>query len=155
MFHYLIYANRNINNKIDYEKFSLTTGLVHNFEKNSDLPSSSSLNKKTSDLVGDLEYNINRNLKMSYNYSVENNFKESNYNDVGMELSLNDTKFNINYLEKKNQFGHEESVSSGLDFKIKDSAELSFSTKRNLVTRSAEFYSMSYNYINDCLKAGL
>ena len=60
--------------KIDYEKFSLTTGLVHNFEKNSDLPSSSSLNKKTSDLVGDLEYNINRNLKMSYNYSVENMF---------------------------------------------------------------------------------
>ena len=30
-----------------------------------------------------------------------------------------------------------------------------FSTKRNLLTNSAEFYNLSYEYINDCLKAGL
>ena len=30
-----------------------------------------------------------------------------------------------------------------------------FNTKRNLLTSSAEFYNLSYNYINDCLKAGI
>ena len=30
-----------------------------------------------------------------------------------------------------------------------------FETKRNLVTNSAEFYDLSYEYINDCLRAGL
>ena len=31
----------------------------------------------------------------------------------------------------------------------------SASTKRNLITNSAEYYNLSYEYINDCLKAGL
>ena len=32
---------------------------------------------------------------------------------------------------------------------------VNFETKRNLITNSAEFYNISYEYINDCLKAGL
>ena len=28
-------------------------------------------------------------------------------------------------------------------------------TKRNLITNSSEFYDLSYEYINDCLRAGL
>ena len=32
---------------------------------------------------------------------------------------------------------------------------LSFETKRNLVKDSSEFYNLSYEYINDCLRAGL
>ena len=32
---------------------------------------------------------------------------------------------------------------------------LSFKTKRNLITDSAEFYDLSYEYLNDCLRAGL
>ena len=31
----------------------------------------------------------------------------------------------------------------------------SFETKRNLITNSAEFYNLSYEYTNDCLRAGL
>ena len=32
---------------------------------------------------------------------------------------------------------------------------ISFETKRNLITNSSEFYNLSYEYINDCLRAGL
>jgi len=32
---------------------------------------------------------------------------------------------------------------------------LSFNLKRNLETDSTEFYNLAYNYLNDCLKAGL
>ena len=32
---------------------------------------------------------------------------------------------------------------------------LSFETKRNLITNSSEFYNLSYEYVNDCLRAGL
>ena len=28
-------------------------------------------------------------------------------------------------------------------------------TKRNLVTNSAEYYNLSYEYLNDCLRAGI
>ena len=30
-----------------------------------------------------------------------------------------------------------------------------FNSKRNLITNSSEFYKLSYEYINDCLRAGL
>ena len=42
-----------------------------------------------------------------------------------------------------------------MDVELRDSGQLSFSTKRNLLTSSSEFYKLSYDYINDCLKAGL
>ena len=32
---------------------------------------------------------------------------------------------------------------------------ISFGAKRNLLTNSAEFYDLSYEYINDCLRAGV
>ena len=37
----------------------------------------------------------------------------------------------------------------------KDSGLFSFETKRNLITNSSEFYNLSYEYLNDCLRAGL
>ena len=33
--------------------------------------------------------------------------------------------------------------------------DFSFSTKRNLLTDSSEYYNLSYEYINDCLRVGL
>ena len=32
---------------------------------------------------------------------------------------------------------------------------MTFSTKRNLIKDSSEFYDLSYEYINDCLRAGI
>ena len=42
-----------------------------------------------------------------------------------------------------------------IDFQNKDDGLISFETKRNLITNSSEFYNLSYEYINDCLRAGL
>ena len=56
---------------------------------------------------------------------------------------------------KKKHIGNKEYIQSGVDYKFNNSTELNISTKRNLLTSSAEFYNLSYNYINDCLKAGV
>ena len=42
-----------------------------------------------------------------------------------------------------------------LTYNNKNNGILSFQTKRNLITNSSEFYNLSYEYINDCLRAGL
>ena len=42
-----------------------------------------------------------------------------------------------------------------LEYRNKDNSLIAFETKRNLVTNSSEFYDLSYEYINDCLRAGL
>ena len=44
---------------------------------------------------------------------------------------------------------------SDIKLEINESNNLSFDLKKNLETDSTEFYNLSYNYINDCLKAGL
>ena len=70
-------------------------------------------------------------------------------------MKLDKVKFNLDYLQEKNHIGNQEYVQTGVDIKLNNSSELSFNTKRNLFSRSAEFYNLSYNYINDCLKAGI
>ena len=35
----------------------------------------------------------------------------------------------------------------------KNKRAISFEAKRNLITHSSEFYDLSYEYINDCLRA--
>ena len=57
-------------------------------------------------------------------------------------------------MEKKH-IGSKEFIQSGIDYKLNNFTELNFSTKRNLLTSSAEFYNLSYNYFNDCLNAGI
>jgi LPS-assembly protein len=58
-------------------------------------------------------------------------------------------------LQEKNHIGNQEYAQSKVDYNLNNFSELSFSTKRNILTSSAEFYNLSYNYINDCLKAGI
>ena len=68
---------------------------------------------------------------------------------------MGNTKFNISYLEEKEHLGDQKYIKSDIEIGINDSNKLSFSTKRDLLTSSAEFYNLSYEYINDCLKAGI
>ena len=40
-------------------------------------------------------------------------------------------------------------------FTLDENGLFAFEAKRNLITQSAEFYNLSYEYMNDCLRAGL
>ena len=137
------------------EVFSVSAGQVVSEKENMDVPSSSSMDQKFSDIVGEVAYNLNKKVNLNYNFSIDQSYKEFNYNEIGAELNLNNTKFNIDYLQEKNHVGNQEHAQLGTNFKLNNSSELSFSTKRNLLTSSAEFYNLSYNYFNDCLKAGI
>ena len=144
-----------ISNNIADEVLSLSIGQVISAKENFDIPSSTSLDQHFSDIVGESKYNINNSVNINYNFSIDQGYKNFNYNEIEAEFSHNKAKFNLGYLQEKNHIGDQEYIQSGIDFQLNDSAELSFNTKRNLLTSSAEFYNMSYNYINDCLKAGI
>ena len=42
-----------------------------------------------------------------------------------------------------------------MGFNLNNNNKINFETKRNLISNSADFYNLSYDYINDCLKASL
>jgi len=137
------------------EKFSFAIGQAVNENENHDIPTSSSLDQRFSDVVGESTLYIGENSSFNYKFSVDQNYKELNYNEFDGNYTLGNTRFNIGYLEKRNHIGKEEHLKTGFDVTIDDSSKFSFETKRNLLTDSAEFYNLSYEYINDCLKAGL
>ena len=56
---------------------------------------------------------------------------------------------------RKKHIGNQEYVKSSLTFVKGNNALFTAETKRNLITNSAEYYNLSYEYINDCLKAGI
>jgi len=145
----------NKKNKIEDQVLSVSAGQVISAEENMDIPASTSLDQHFSDIVGEAKYSYNNKLNFNYNFSLDQGYKNFNYNEIGSDFTLNKAKFNLSYLQEKNHIGNEEYVQTGFDFKPNNSSELSFSTKRNILTSSAEFYNLSYSYINDCLKAGL
>ena len=51
--------------------------------------------------------------------------------------------------------GREHYVNTGLDIAFNKNNKLSFETKKNFKTSSTELYDISYQYMIDCLTAGL
>jgi len=145
----------NKDSNISNEIFSFSAGQVISEKENMDIPSSTSLDQKFSDVVGESKYKINDDVNLSYNFSLDQSYNSFNYNEVGSNFNFEKVKFNISYLQERNHVGSQEFVKSGVDLKLGNSTELNFSTKRNFLTNSSEFYNLSYNYVNDCLKAGL
>ncbi len=151
----------NLTYGFDYERKSkennvkLSLGQVINEKKtNNKMSDTSSLDKRFSDVVGSFEFDTN-NLKVNYNYSLDQNFKEMNYNEFGAEYSLSNMKFNLNYLEENNISNVKEYVKTSFEIKRGNNGLFAFNNKRNIITNSSEYYNLSYEYINDCLRAGL
>ena len=92
---------------------------------------------------------------MNYNYSLDQNFKEMNYNEIETKYSLNNTSFNISYLKENKVSEENEYLKSSIEIKKGENGIFSFNNKRNIITNASEYYNLSYEYINDCLRAGL
>ena len=149
-------SNNNIENNIPGARnYSVKIGQVYNLEENENIPSRSSLDQKTSDLVGEGYLKVSDNLTLTSNFALDHNFNDVNYQDLNANLILGNTNFNIKYLEENNHIGSAAYVKSDIKVNFKNSTELTFDLKKNLETNSTEFYNLAYDYINDCLKAGL
>ena len=115
----------------------------------------SSLNEKLSDMVGSSNFHLTDNFKVNYDFSIDQNYNDFNYNEVGTKYDNGTLNLNFNYLSENKHIGDQDYFKTELIIKNKDKGLLSFSNKRNLITNSSEFYNLSYEYINDCLRAGL
>ena len=124
-------------------------------KENKRMHSKTGLDEKLSDLVGSANYNINDRISINYNFALDQNYSDLNYNEVGTEINLNNLKIDFDYLQEKKHIGDQEYFKTKINLNKGNNGIFSFKTKRNLITNSAEFYDLSYEYINDCLRAGL
>ena len=145
----------------DYEmkknnmEHTLAVAQIFNEEENKKMASTTSLDEKASDLVGSYKYKFKNNIDFDYNFSVDENYKDLNYNNVVTSLNFNPIKLDFNFVQEKKHIGQNEFLTTGFSYDKGDQTKLSFKVKRNLITNSSEFYDLSYEYYNDCLRAGL
>ena len=78
-----------------------------------------------------------------------------NYNEIGTKIDFGALNLDFNYLQEKKHIGNQDYFKTKIDLENNANGLLSFETKRNLITNSSEFYNLSYEYFNDCLRAGL
>tara|TARA_E500000178_G_scaffold17895_2_gene16946 strand:+ start:1052 stop:3391 length:2340 start_codon:yes stop_codon:yes gene_type:complete len=146
--------NLNNNNEIKNEQFKFSLGQIINVEENRDMPSKTTLNEKMSDIIGETTYNFNDNVRISNNFLLDQNLENFNKNQINLNLFYPKTSFNVNFLEESQHIGNTKHVGTKAGFNFNNGL-ISLGAKRNLLTNSAEFYDLSYEYINDCLKAGV
>ena len=148
--------NYKVNNE-EITKFDFSLAQIINDRENKKMPDRSSLNEKMSDVFGTANYKISNNFNLNYNFNIDQNYNDFNYNELGIRYQNdnNSLNLNFNYLSENKHIGDKDYFTTDLNFKNKNKGLLSFKSKRNLVTDSAEFYNLSYEYINDCLRAGL
>ena len=118
------------------------------------MPTKTGLDEKLSDLVGSSSFDINKNIKLSYNFALDQNYNQFNYNEIGTQMNFGSFDINFDYLKEGKHIGEQNYFKTKVELN-KSQNNFAFEAKRNLVTNSAEFYNLSYEYLNDCLRAGL
>ena len=139
--------------KDKYIEFNLATVLRDQIE--SEIPSSSTINRKTSNLFGSIQNNLFDNVNLSYEFSLDNDMKTINSNNISTEISINNFVTSFNFIENRNELGSTHLISNSTEYKFNDSSSVKFSTRRNKEINLTEYYNLSYEYKNDCLTAAL
>ena len=128
-----------IDYKIDYEnanspqdkylEFKLATVLRDKFETN--IPTTSTIQQKSSNLFGSIKSDIINNLTLGYDFSIDNDFTTIDSHSANAELSINNFVTEFNYLEQSSKFGSSHVISNKTSYNIDDNNLISFSTRSN------------------------
>ena len=113
------------------KKLDFSIAQIINEKENKDMPSSSSLDQRFSDVVGHSQLEMNDNIKLSYNFAVDQNYNQLNYNELGVNLDFNPIKFDFNYLQEKEHVGDQEYFKGKVGFAPNKYGLFSAGTKRN------------------------
>ena len=143
------------NFKNNLQDFDFSVAQIINDRENKKMSSKSSLDEKVSDMVGTMRYKVGKNLKLKYNFALDQNYSDLNFNEFETTLNYGSMNIDFNYLQEKKHIGDQDYFKTKINIENNKNGLFSFETKRNLVTNSSEFYNLSYEYINDCLRAGL
>ncbi len=137
------------------KSFDFSVAQIINEKENKKMASETSLDEKLSDLVGSANLNLNDRISLNYKFALDQNYSDLNYNEIGSKFEFGSMNIDFGYLQEKKHIGNQDYFTTKLNYKNNKNSLVSFETKRDLITNSAEFYNLSYEYTNDCLKAGL
>ena len=130
----------------------LATVLRDKYEEK--IPTISTINKN-SNLFGSIQNNLFENLKIGYDFSIDNDYKTFESHSLSTEFSINNFVTNFNYTEQRKELGSSHVISNTTSYNLDENNSFSFSTRRNKDISLTEYYNLAYEYKNDCLTAAI
>jgi len=141
-------------NQNDYN-FNFQLGTVIRDKENYDLPSSSSLNQKNSDLFGKINFDLTKSLNFNYDFGIDNDYSTFKYNSIDTTYSNNNFVTEFRFIKKDNFTEKINSIENITTYNLDLNNSFKFSTRRNREVNLTEYYNFVYQYQNDCLTAGI
>ena len=137
----------------EYFDFKLATVFRFNNEKY--IPTNSTINKKSSNIFGLLNYKPNQNINLNYNFSLTDDLDTLEYSSIGVDFEFNNFSTKLNYIEEAGILGNTNLISNTTKYSLNEYNSLVFETRRNREIGLTEYYDLVYEYKNDCLIAGI
>tara|TARA_Y100001970_G_scaffold136055_1_gene167451 strand:+ start:2998 stop:5793 length:2796 start_codon:yes stop_codon:yes gene_type:complete len=149
----LDFKKENLENINKY--FEMKVGTVIRDDDNTNIPLSSGINNKNSNIFGSLSNKLNENISINYDFSANNNFNKIEYNSLGLLFTKDKFKTEFNFIEENGDIGDSSIIENITSFKFDENNQISFKTRENRRLDITEYYNLIYEYKNDCLVAGL
>ena len=159
-------SGRSLTLGLDYKRENSDLEKINNYfevklatiirdKKEDHIPTSSTLNKKNSNLFGSISNKFSDQFNLNYNFAVDNDFNKFEYNDFNATFSINNLVTTFNFIEENGEMGDTNAFETSLAYTLSDNNFLSFKTRRNRKLNLTEYYDLVYEYKNDCLTAGI
>ena len=137
------------------EILNLSGGQVLRLKEEDDMPRSSTIGNKRSDIIGNLKYSPSNNFNFNYSFSADNDFDELNYSYAETNFMANNFMTSFKFLSDGGNINDKSYISNETKYNFDKNNSLGFSTNKNLDTNLTEYYDLVYEYKNDCLKASV
>ena len=130
-------------------------GQIFRNTNESRFPKKSTMQNKSSDIVGIIDFNPSENLKLNYEFSADNNLDTMNSSKIDGEIRVNNFITSFEFLEENNDIGTDSYLTNDIRYDFDKQNSILFNTRRNRKTDLTEFYNLIYEYKNDCLVAAI
>ena len=142
-------------NKNKQNIFSSKIGTVFRDKENKNLPITSTLNNKRSNVFAQINYQPNSIFNIDYNFSIDPDIDEIDLHKIKNTLSINNFVNTFTYYEENNLLGNKNFYENALEYNFDKANSLSFKTRKNKKDNLTEYYKLIYEYKNDCLTASI
>jgi LPS-assembly protein len=148
-----IITKGNIKETSDYLELKLATIFRKDIEKK--IPINSTLDKKKSNIFGQLYYRPIKNILLNYDFAINNDLNEFHYNSINTKINYEKFSTQFNFLEEVGIISKSNIIENISSYNFNDENTLSFGTRKNRNLNLTEYYKLLYQYKNDCLIAGV
>ena len=137
------------------EYLDLKLAAAFRLKEEKNIPTNSTLNKKKSNVFGQLNFFPNNHVSLRYDFSLTENLDVLEYNSVIANFNYKKFNTSFNILEEKGLIGQTNIIQNSSTYRFDDSNSIVFNTRKNRNLNLTEYYDLVYQYQNDCLIANI